>query len=70
MAEKALLLSNPHLKYVEGRNHGYVILRINKDNAKAEWHYSENIKNESASITKVKEATIQNNKIAILEDGI
>ena len=62
-AEKAIRLSNPHLKYVEGRNHGYVILRITPDVSIAEWHYSHDIQKKDAECYLAKEVTIQNNKI-------
>jgi len=44
MREKTLLASNPHLKYVNGRDHGYVILNLTQENAVVEWYYVSNLK--------------------------
>lgn len=44
MGEKTLKVSNPHLKYVDGRNHGYVILTLDEEKASADWHYVSNLK--------------------------
>lgn len=30
---------NPHLKYVNMRDHGYVLITLNRDEAKAEWYF-------------------------------
>ncbi len=38
-AEKMLLAANQHLKYVNGRDHGYVILHLTVEKAVAEWYY-------------------------------
>ena len=38
-AEKMILAANQHLKYVNGRDHGYVILHLMQDKAIAEWYY-------------------------------
>ncbi len=38
-AEKLLTTINPHLKYTDLRNHGYLILSMTKEEAIAEWYY-------------------------------
>ena len=38
-AEKVLTLKNPHLKYTDLRNHGYLILNMTNEEAVAEWFY-------------------------------
>ena len=38
-AEKMVLAANQHLKYINGRDHGYVILHLMKDKAVAEWYH-------------------------------
>lgn len=47
MAEKMLQVSNPHLKYVDGRNHGYTILTLKQESATVEWYYVSNLKTKS-----------------------
>lgn len=44
VGEKTLQVSNPHLKYVDGRNHGYVILTLGEENASADWYYMSTLK--------------------------
>lgn len=38
-AEKMILGANQHLKYINGRDHGYVILHLMKEKAVAEWYH-------------------------------
>lgn len=38
-AEKLLTTINPHLKYTDLRNHGYLILSMTAEEAVAEWYY-------------------------------
>lgn len=44
MMEATLLKSNPHIKYVNDRDHGYLLLTLYPSRAKAEWYYMENLK--------------------------
>lgn len=39
--EQLYLKNNPHLKYVNLSEHGYLLLRINAEATTAEWHYTE-----------------------------
>jgi alkaline phosphatase D len=39
MGERQLFKANPHLKYGNARDHGYLLLTLHKDKAKAEWWY-------------------------------
>ncbi|MEM1122419.1 MAG: alkaline phosphatase D family protein [Bacteroidota bacterium] len=38
-AEQVIMAQNPHLKYTDLRNHGYLILDLTKDKTTAEWYY-------------------------------
>jgi alkaline phosphatase D len=38
-AEQALLRGNPHIKYFNDRDHGYLLLTLYPNKAKAEWWY-------------------------------
>jgi len=37
--EAGLLKVNPHVKYVNDRDHGYLLLTLFPNQAKAEWYY-------------------------------
>lgn len=39
MMEKALLKTNPHIKYLNDRDHGYMILTLYPTKAKAQWYF-------------------------------
>jgi alkaline phosphatase D len=39
MMEKALLKTNPHIKYINDRDHGYMILTLYPTKAKAQWYF-------------------------------
>ncbi|HAC24135.1 MAG TPA: alkaline phosphatase [Cytophagales bacterium] len=39
MMETAMLKSNPHIKYLNARDHGYLLLILRPEQAKAEWYF-------------------------------
>jgi alkaline phosphatase D len=41
--ENIVLQTNPHLKYVNRRDHGYVLLTLYPDRGKSEWYYVETL---------------------------
>ena len=61
-AEQMLKNSNPHLNYVNGRSHGFTILKLSPKEAKAEWHYTADIKTLRSTITKEHEVIIPANR--------
>jgi alkaline phosphatase D len=42
--EEQLLKGNPHLKYTNQRDHGYLLLTLFPDKAKSEWYFIETLK--------------------------
>lgn len=42
--EKTMLNQNPHIKYLNDRDHGYLLLTLYKQKAKAEWYYVETLR--------------------------
>jgi alkaline phosphatase D len=44
MMEKALQKVNPHIKYVNARDHGYLLLTLYPTRAKSEWYYMETLR--------------------------
>lgn len=49
LGEQLYLRYNPHLKYVNGADHGYTLLTLYPDKAKAEWVYVETLRELSSS---------------------
>lgn len=58
MAEGAIKATNPHLNYVNGRDHGYAVIILEKGSASAQWFYSENIKVKEAPVMMAHEVSI------------
>ncbi len=44
LAEQALIKQNPHVKYVNDRDHGYLLLTLYPTKTKAEWFYVESLR--------------------------
>lgn len=66
VAERVLRVSNPHLKFVDGRNHGYVILNLKNDMATIDWYAVSNLKSPTFTEKRIKRMTINredNNKL-------
>jgi len=49
---------NPHLKYVNGIDHGYVVLTLYPDKAKAQWYYVETLRKIDANERLAKELSV------------
>ena len=60
-AEKMVLGDNPHLKYANARDHGYMVLSLTPDKAKAEWYYVDDIKREDSGERKEKTIVVKKN---------
>lgn len=45
MMERAILKDNPHIKYINDRDHGYMLVTLYSQKAKAEWYYVETLRN-------------------------
>ncbi|MBS1488896.1 MAG: alkaline phosphatase D family protein [Bacteroidetes bacterium] len=43
-SEQQMLKINPHLKYINNRDHGYLLLTLTAEKVKAEWWYMETIR--------------------------
>jgi alkaline phosphatase D len=41
--EQALVKANPHIKYLNERDHGYLLLTLSKEQTRAEWYYVESL---------------------------
>ncbi|MCI0751991.1 MAG: alkaline phosphatase D family protein, partial [Flammeovirgaceae bacterium] len=48
MMEQMLLQKNPHIKYLNDRDHGYLLLTLKPDKAKAEWYYVNTVRKPEA----------------------
>lgn len=59
MAEGQFRKLNPHLRYVNARDHGYLLLTLFPEKAKAEWYYVETLKNITASETSGKRLEVK-----------
>jgi alkaline phosphatase D len=56
MVERAYIhpLANPHLKFVNLRDHGFLLLTLSTEEARADWYYVESVKVPDAGITKAR----------------
>ena len=64
-SEEVLMRSNPHIKYTNNRDHGYLLLTLTKAVAKAEWYYVETLRARDKGEFKGKELSVQRGTTAI-----
>jgi len=59
---------NPHLKYTNSRDHGYMLLDINKEKVIATWKYVETLIRRDKSIKEIKkiESISRSNKLKLV----
>lgn len=61
MSEQTLMKANPHLKYGNARDHGYLLIHTNAEKAKAEWWYVSTLRTPEASETLGKRMVVVKN---------
>lgn len=54
LGEQLYLKHNPHLKYVNGTDHGYTLVTLYPDKVKAEWYYVETLRQPNQRERKAK----------------
>ncbi|MEL6535363.1 MAG: alkaline phosphatase D family protein [Bacteroidota bacterium] len=58
---------NPHLKFVNMRDHGYLLLQLEKEKARAEWHYVGDMSVRNPATTLGKAFEVQAGTVKLLE---
>ncbi|MFN5169946.1 MAG: alkaline phosphatase D family protein [Cyclobacteriaceae bacterium] len=58
MMEAVMLKSNPHIKYLNARDHGYVLLTLYPEKAKAEWYFVNTLRTRDAGERLEKSYTV------------
>lgn len=59
LGEQLYLKFNPHLKYVNGVDHGYMLLTLHKDHATASWYYVETLREQNTNHTQKKSVAVK-----------
>lgn len=67
MMENALLKANPHIKYINDRDHGYLLLTLYPQNAKAEWYYMESLREPETKEYLAKKFGVEKGKAKLLQ---
>lgn len=62
MAEQNLLKNNPHIKYVNDHDHGYLLLTLYPTKTKAEWYYVESVRKPETNEYLGKKFEVQKGK--------
>ena len=63
--EQQLLKDNPHLKYGNARDHGYLLLTLKADKAVAEWWYVSTLRELTATEKLGKRMEVDNNSFSL-----
>lgn len=56
---------NPHLKYTNMRDHGYMILSLTEERAKVEWKFVQTLRVRSLEIKETKEAWVNSGEVKL-----
>ncbi|MEP0985472.1 alkaline phosphatase D family protein [Ekhidna sp.] len=59
---------NPHLKYGNMRDHGYMVLSLEEDGATATWKFMQTIKERNLEIKDVKTIYVKSGKVKLMYD--
>jgi alkaline phosphatase D len=63
--EKGLLRTNPHVKFVNNRDHGYLLINLNQKRLRAEWWYAKTLRvpNSEEFLGRAFEVNINSHKL-------
>ena len=59
--------TNPHIKYTNNRDHGYILLTLTPTSVKSDWYYVETLRKEGSSETKAKSMMVKKGTVSIIE---
>ena len=65
MMEKALLKMNPHVKYLNDRDHGYLLLTMYPSKTKAEWFYVETLRQPESKEFLAKTVSVKKGSVRL-----
>ncbi|MGE0770317.1 MAG: alkaline phosphatase [Cyclobacteriaceae bacterium] len=65
MMEQVLLKANPHIKYINSRDHGYLLLSLHPDRAKGEWYYVNSLREPVSGETLAKAFEVQKGSVRL-----
>ncbi|HEY5691922.1 MAG TPA: alkaline phosphatase D family protein [Cyclobacteriaceae bacterium] len=66
-SEIILMNTNPHIKYTNNRDHGYILLTLTPTSVKSDWYYVETLRKEGSSETKAKSMMVKKGTVSIIE---
>ena len=58
-AEQLVLGSNDHLKFINARDHGYLVLTVSSSTVKADWYYVDDIKTKNSPEKLMKSISVK-----------
>jgi len=58
-SEITLLKDNPHIKYTNNRDHGYLLLSLTPQTATSEWYYVESLRTPGSKVSLGETLTVQ-----------
>jgi alkaline phosphatase D len=56
---------NPHLKFVNGRDHGYMVLSLTPNKAQADWYYVDNVQDQNSEERHAKSISVEKGKLKL-----
>jgi alkaline phosphatase D len=66
-SEIILMNTNPHIKYTNNRDHGYILLTLTPTTARSDWYYVETLRKEGSAETKAKSMMVKKGTVSIIE---
>ena len=66
-SEITLMNTNPHIKYTNNRDHGYILLTLTPTSIKSDWYYVDTLRKEGSAETKAKSMMVKKGTTSIIE---
>lgn len=68
-SEMNILKSNPHIKYTNNRDHGYLLLTLTRSQAVADWYYVETLRKKGSPEYLAKELKVARGTTKIIDNS-
>ena len=66
--ETLMQFSNPHLKFINAREHGYMVLTLSAEKGTADWYYMDNIKDQKSPEKLAKTIFVNRDQTNLIEN--
>jgi alkaline phosphatase D len=70
MTEASVMKNNPHIKYINDRDHGYMLVTLYPEKARVDWFYTKTLRQPQTEEFHGKSFTVQKGSVKLVEEKL